>query len=563
MMWGADPLGALCWGEVSNPGQASALVQAWVAATGRVFLYEPTVFQRNLVSSWIETFGSLPFGTVPDETVTPALQTLRYSDVGYISKPSDSVPNTLFEGAVSSGLRMTRTTPVSPDAARRVNVEVGDFSITNVDGALDYAVQTYAVDGRAVTVKLGLDSYGYDSFVPIFTGRIVDWSNDGTNVRITMRDQGYRLDIPLQTDLYTGAGGYNGGADLTGKPRPMTFGKVLNITPPLINASLLIYQIHHRAVQAIDNVYDRGATITAGANYADYAALAAAAVSGGTYATCTALGLVRLGSAPSGLVTVDARGDATGSYVDTTGTITKRIMQDFGGLASTDFNTSLWDSFTSGLPGTIGWFQGTESTLISSALDAIFAHCAGWWGANPTGLFEAGRLVAPSSDSYYLELAEADIIDLQPLPPLSGTSPPRFRQRVGYQRNWTPQQDTDLAGTVTAARRAFLAEEYRLVSSTDTSVQQQFLLATDPAPLGSLFDSSSDAQSLSDSLLALYKAKRQPVRVLVDLKGMSAKMSANVLVTHRRLNSGNQLPMLLLDATILADGRLMELVLWG
>jgi hypothetical protein len=45
-------------------------------------------------------------------------------------------------------------------------------------------------------------------------------------VNIVVRDEGYRLEKPMQTDIYDGSGGYNGGADLLGKPRPMTFGQV-------------------------------------------------------------------------------------------------------------------------------------------------------------------------------------------------------------------------------------------------------------------------------------------------------------------------------------------------
>jgi hypothetical protein len=563
MLFGTDTFGTLAWLEVPGAGTPSGLVLAWDAQFGRTFLYELTVYRRNLMGSWIETFGTLPFATVPNDIVTPAEATLRYSDTGYISKPTDSVPNTSFEGSVSAGLQITRTTPAVPEASRRVTVQVGTFSLTNDDGSLDGEVQNDTVDGRKCRVLLGLNTNGYDQFVPIYTGRMVEWDNDGTNVNVNVRDESYRLDIPLQTDLYDGTGGYNGDSNLAGKPRPLGFGKHLNISPPLINGASLIYQVSSRSILAVDSVYDRGATITTGADYANYAALAAATVAGGTYATCVAFGLFRLGSAPSGLVTCDVRGDAVGGYVDTTALIAKRIIKDFGGLADTDLNLATWNSFDTNLPGTIGWWQGTASALVSDALNAILAHCAGWWGANPNGKFEVGRISPPTSDSYVQALAEKDMIKLEILPPLSGTDPPRFRQRVGYQKNWTPQQDTDLAAVVGASRRQFLAQDYRLTSSTDLSVQASFLLATDPDPLGSLFDNQSDAQSLGDGLLTIYKAKRQPVRVTLDLKGLSSVLSATTLITHRRLNGGSALPMLLMDSVILADARQMQLLLWG
>jgi hypothetical protein len=342
----------------------------------------------------------------------------------------------------------------------------------------------------------------------------------------------------------------------------MTFGQVLNVTPPLIDAANLVFQAHHRAVQSFDAVYDRGAALTPALDYADYATLILVVVSPGTYATCKTLGLFRLGSTPSGLITADVHGDASGTYIDTTGAVAKRIIKDFGGLTDSELNLASWADFETGLPGTIGWWHGTDPIDVSEALNQIFGHCAGWWGAAGDGTIEVGRL-APTADLYTLALDESDEIDLEILEPLNGTFPPRFRQRVGYQKNWTPQQDTDLAGAVTAARRAFLAEELRLVKSEDVAVQTSYSLAVDPDPLPSLFYNSSDASTLSVSLLALYKAARQTVRVTLNLKGLGARLSSTVLLTHPRLNDGVATPMLVMDVTIAADPRQTELVLWG
>jgi hypothetical protein len=563
MTFGINPIGTIAYGEIPDAGTPTGLVQAWNAEVGRTFLYEVTVFDRSTGAPWIIPYGAYPFGVVPTEALLTGELILRFSDTGYISGPTDSLTNTGFDGSVATGLQMTSTTPATPEVSRRATIQVGNFALANVDGQLDTSVRNYSVDGRRVRVLLGLRANGYDTFVPIFTGRMVEWDNDLSEVSIVVRDETYRLDKPMQTDIFDGSGGYNGGTDLTGKPRPMTFGQVLNISPPLTNAALLIFQTHHRAIQSVDAVYDRGAALTPGIDYATYALLAAAGVGAGTYATCLAFGLIRLGSTPSGLITADIHGDATGGYVDTTGLIAKRIVKDFGGLADTDLDLFSWSNFDTGLPGTIGWYQDTGAINVSDALDQIFGHCTGWWGALSTGQIQCGRLSVPTTDLYVLAIDERDDITLEILQPLSGTFPPRFRQRVGYQRIWTAQQDTDLAGAVTAARRAFLSQSFRVASSTDLSVQNSFLLATDPEPLQSLFYNQSDAATLASGLLTLYKSLRQTVRITLDLKGLSARLSATVLVTHARLNGGNPLPMLVMDITILADQRQIELVLWG
>ena len=564
MTLGVNPLATLGLAEIEGAGTPNPVVLAWEAASGRVFLYEITAYNPGLAGSWVPVLGDIvPLATLPPGVVITGESVIRCSDVGYISLPGDSVPDTSFEGAIDQGLRLTRSTPATPEGSRRVTVDLGRFSIINTDGEMDSIVHGYTVDGRRCRVLLGLSSYDYDQFTPIFTGRMVQWGNNLSRVNVVVRDETYRLEKPMQADIYGGAGGYDGGADLLGKPRPTTFGQVLNISPPLMDSTNLIYQFHHRTAQSVDAVYDRGAALTPGADYASYAALVAAVVGGGTYATCLALGLIRLGSTPSGLITADVKGDATGGYVDTTGAIGKRVIKDFGGLADADLDLSSYADFETGLPGTIGWHRGPDHISVTAALDEIYGHCAGWWGAKPDGQIQVSRLTAPSSDLYTLSLDESDNIDLEILEPLSGTFPPRYKQRVGYQRLWTNQQDTDLAGAVTAARRQYLSQDMRLASATDTAVQANFLLAEDPEPLASLFYNSSDAQSLATSLLTLYKAARQTVRITIDLKGLGARLSSAVLLTHRRINAGAPTPMLCMDITINADKRQVELVLWG
>lgn len=562
MTWGAYAWGEVAFSEIPDAGTRGSYTQVWEADTGRVFLHELTAYKRGS-GSWDSPWGYDAWGREPAGAMIAGEAVFRFSDLGYITLPADSPANANYDASVQSGLKLTRSLPATPEADRRVTLELGSFDLANVDGALDSVVAGYSVDGRRVRVLLGLTSYRYGDFVPIFTGRMLQWSNSGTDVTVTVRDEGYRLDKPMQTDIYGGTGGYDGGADVAGKPRPLTFGKVLNITPVPIEASTLTYQFHSRTAQAVDAVYDRGAALTADANYASYALLAAATIASGHYATCLANGLIRLGATPSGLITADVRGDAQATYTDVTATIAKRIIEDFGGLIDADLDLASWDNLATAQPGTIGWFQDTTAINVSDAVSAILGACAAWWGPTAAGLLQCGQIATPSSASALIAVAEAEMIDFQILDPLNGTFPPRFRQRVGYQRLWTTQQDTDLAGSVTAARRSFLAQDMRVASSTDSAVQTFFLLAVDPEPLVSLFNSQADAANLAAALLTLYKSFRQTARITMGLRGLGARLGAAVLVTHRRLNGGSPTPMLVMDITIDADAREIELVCLG
>jgi hypothetical protein len=78
-----------------------------------------------------------------------------------------------------------------------------------------------------------------------------------------------------------------------------------------------------------------------------------------------------------------------------------------------------------------------------------------------------------------------------------------------------------------------------------------------------LFSEESDAQSLADFLLSLHKADRQTIKVTMDLKGLGARLGASIRATHGRLNGGSPMFMRVIDVSIVADRRQVELVLWG
>src|SRR3546814_2394009 len=72
---------------------------------------------------------------------------------------------------------------------------------------------------------------------------------------------------------------------------------------------------------------DLGVALAFGSDRANYAALAGASIASGSYDTCLAEGMIRLGGAPEGRVTCDFRGDAAnGVYVATAGGIFRRIV---------------------------------------------------------------------------------------------------------------------------------------------------------------------------------------------------------------------------------------------
>ena len=131
-----------------------------------------------------------------------------------------------------------------------------------------------------------------------------------TSLRLRLRDRLSEFDKAHQRVQYLGnnvlPNGLEGTADdIKGKTKPKVYGKVFNIEPMMVNTSKLIYQASDSDVYDIPNVYDKGAALTRGSDYADSAAMLATAPSPGQYKACPSEGYFRLGAAPEGTVTCD------------------------------------------------------------------------------------------------------------------------------------------------------------------------------------------------------------------------------------------------------------------
>lgn len=143
-------------------------------------------------------------------------------------------------------------------------------------------------------------------------------------------------DEPL-LELFAGTGGIEGPADLTGQVKPLVLGNAKFCKGVLIDAVDNVYMVSNGAVQAVVAVRDRVAALGASAgDHADLAALLAAGIAPGSWATCLALGLVRLGAPPDGRISFDVSGDngGAGGYVRLPGAMIARVAEIAGGTVA-------------------------------------------------------------------------------------------------------------------------------------------------------------------------------------------------------------------------------------
>ena len=85
---------------------------------------------------------------------------------------------------------------------------------------------------------------------------------------------------------------------------------------------------------------------------------------------------------------------------------------------------------------------------------------------------------------------------------------------------------------VGAARRKWLAREWRRVSSREDTVQDVYPWATDLGPIDTVLIDREDAQALCDKMLDLYKVKRETMQITIGPQGFLLNLGDVVRVVR-------------------------------
>jgi hypothetical protein len=485
----------------------------------------------------------------------------------FVTKPSDTPANIAFLPRLASqsvysvnAVRSGATFGVSEAA-------FGQLELVNIDGALD-AWANDGVSGRDVTIRRGSDAAAYPSgFSTIFKGVQASIEASFNRLNITFSDRQASLQKPLQTNFFAGnnslPNGLEGVADLKGKPKPRIYGRCKKVPLQIINTSRLIYQVSDQqaAVSAVD---DGGLALTAGAAYASQADMETTAPAAGNYRVwqpASAPAYVRLGSSPARIITADV--DAAGTATNwTTAQVLKAIALD-AGFVSGDINASDVTALDTANNAVVGYaLSGTESAL--DCMNAVAASIGAIFWVDALGALRMFRLAAPSG-SPVTTLTKTQILDIDRITTRDdGLGVPCYRVELDYQRYWRTQSTTETVNAVEAARPD-LAQAYRRVTSTDTSIQTKHTNAP-VLRFQTLLDVEAAAQSESDRRLTLYKAQRQMLKVTVIVPPATLALltlGAVVNVTFPRFGCDAGVLFLVLGITVVLKDNKATLTLWG
>ncbi len=400
----------------------------------------------------------------------------------------------------------------------------GELTLVNPDGGLDY-LGNYAFDGRSLVIKVGEETAAYASFVTVLKGTMQQAVMEWQQVSIRLRDRQAELSKPVQPLTYAGnnalPNGLEGVSDIKGAAKPLLLGRCHNVAPVLVNSSRLIYQVTTGTLAELVNVFDKGAYLARGADYASQSDMETNTPAAGYFRTWKAGGLFRLGSSPVGQVTCTAWQYAT-IEGNTAAQVAYRLVTGPGGISPADTVAADYTLLDSQNAGNIGLWV-SDGLSVADALDQVCASVGAWWGFDQLGRFRIARFDAPGG-AEVTTLTDVEILAIeQERLSVNGEAAPVFKLTLNHDINWTVQAGDALAGVVPAERKNWLSLANRQIVLTDAGVKTHHLLAQEVV-YDSLLSGASVATPEAQRRLNMLKAPTTvltvTVRIDTDLIGL-------------------------------------------
>ena len=493
------------------------------------------------------------------------LTTFYLSDTRFTTQPTDTPANVSFDENLSDPGSVTITVFGDGRTGGGTKLSLGEIKLKNPDGQYDGWLD-YGFDGRRVVIRRGIPGAYPADFETVFTGTIRGRPTVNTNeVVLSLLDKQHIFDRPLLVNRYGGTNvlpyGIDGTADdLAGKAKPRLLGRVFNEAPPCVNTSKLVFQINDGPIASVEGVYDRGEPLVFGADRANSGALLLTAPAAGSYDTCLAEGLFRLGADPEGEVTFGATQGAAAT--DRTAAQLLVALALEAGVSGAEIADSDVADLASDASAVLGLWINSDSDTFASVMDRIAESVGGFYGFDPAGVLRMGRLVEPAG-APVLSLEEFDILSIERRPARDNDLP-TWAYTVRHSRVGTVQT-SDLAPAVDPARRAFLGAEYRAQRAETASVKAKYLLAAEGSVDTALTEATDGANEASRRQ-ALHGVARDFYDVTVKAEGLIGivlRLTSIVEIIHRRFGLSDGRLFVLLGIRLELARNRVTLTLWG
>ncbi len=294
-----------------NFGVADPFAALDPADTDLTYLVELAAFDPEQTGGWFAPpapVGTLGIGSFEYRYLGSERPVYLGDGHNYISLPGDTPANTPFRSVLDPAYSLAARLGSPSDPMGAAQVDIGNLGINNGDAHYDDLLRC-AFGGRPVQVKVGKASWSYNSFATALFGIALAPRDGEMRINLGITTILSLLEAPIERRYWAGTGGAEGTAELAGRAIPILWGYGRSLPGILEDPVTNIWRFAE-SLGDMTNARDRGVSgFLGGIDYASHAALAAASVPSGHWATCIAEGRARFGS-PVTLPTIDAEGAA-------------------------------------------------------------------------------------------------------------------------------------------------------------------------------------------------------------------------------------------------------------
>ncbi|CAO3440134.1 hypothetical protein [Azospirillum endophyticum] len=451
----------------------------------------------------------------PYDPILGTVRWLYFSDIGFTTEPADAPSNTYFVRRIETPLTVRRSLFAGSAIGGYSETSFGKATLGNDDGAYDW-LSDLDWDGRLVEILYTpVERPALADFAVLFSGA-AEQLVLGDLIEIELRDLLVLLDVPASRGQFGGTGGIDGTVALKGRDKPWLIGRRRQIEPVLIDAANNVYMIDPMGFSALLAARDMGVTYpNAVGDYASYAALVAASLTGTNVATSKAAGLIRLGQKPEGRFTVDAEGvQVSGTWIYRFGDLVRHLVTSMTTVTAGSLLDASFTAFNALQPAVLGyWCDGSSVPQVRDVVDELAQSVGAYWGFGDDRKLALGRYDGPAAIADFT-FGERDIIDLTPR-----SVERRMKSlKLGYRPfGVTFTADELKQVNVSSADLEAFQNAYRwtLLGTSAIAAAASLLATVDEAK--SLFDDEAAAATERDRRLALFGAKRKAFDVVVPL----------------------------------------------
>ena len=401
-----------------------------------------------------------------------------FSSIPYISTTVN------YDPIVVGGISFTESISLDGSAS----IGFGDIELENVNGERDSCLEDYW-DKREINIFVGDVRWPREDFYQIFGGLVASLtSRDRNLLSIILVDKLQKLNDPIQTrklqDFIGGALTPGSAAEANKDfPLPIVLGEVFNVEGvPCSNVTNdLRYLVNDGPIADIIEVRDNGIPVNFTPN-----------VSNGTFV---------LNQASYGQITCQVQGlphnlsnTLAGTGAHSCLNLVKYLLTSIGDQTTrftwaTDIDTTQFDTLATTAYGNTTYNDVrmgiyTDSTqnkldLIQQLLSSVGLHLV----AQSNGKLKVVQVALPTNNistglTYIgdedFEFASCTLSDSE----AEGLLDPVYQVRIGFNKNYTLQSGTGLAGAVPDSHKSLYGEEFMVAEDSDDISLNPYKLST-------------------------------------------------------------------------------------